>query len=178
MDQLVVLDRQTYLAMLGVLALGRGMDMLSTRIATPRMTLEANPIARFLGWRWGLVVNVALCLVMAASPLPAILIATNSLLIASRNFQSAWLMRTMGEARYRCFIAEQLAQTPWGLFVFCVAGQASLVALIGAALIFYSGGLLVPFAVGAGMITYGVAVTIYTLMAGWWRRRADETAKY
>ncbi|HVY68739.1 MAG TPA: hypothetical protein VHH73_02360 [Verrucomicrobiae bacterium] len=174
MDQLVAFDRQSYFIFLGVLALGRGMDILSTWIATPRLLLEANPLARRLGWKWGAVLNVTLCVLLAAWPMPAIVVATTSFLVASRNFQSAWLMRSMGEARYQCFIADQLSQTPWALFLFCVLAQATLVALIGAALMVYSGWQLVPFGVGSGMITYGVAIAFYTLLAAW-RRRSSGT---
>ena len=83
--------------MLALLVFARGMDFLSTWIATPNLVLEGNPIAKKLGWRWGLLLNVVLVLALALWPLSAIVISTTSVLVAARNFQSAWLMRSLGE---------------------------------------------------------------------------------
>src|SRR5436305_2300576 len=82
------------------LVLSRGMDILSTRIATPNLVLEGNPIAKLLGWRWLLPINLVFCIGLAAWPLPGIMLSTMSLLVSARNFQSAWLMRSLGEEAY------------------------------------------------------------------------------
>jgi PAS domain-containing protein len=66
--------------------------------------LSFRALAKKLGWKWGLVVNAALCLGLAMLPLPAVVICTVSVLVAARNFQSAWLMHSLGEQRYRDFI--------------------------------------------------------------------------
>jgi hypothetical protein len=34
------------------------MDFPSTGIATPHLALEGNPIAKWLGWKWGAVLRV------------------------------------------------------------------------------------------------------------------------
>ena len=80
-----------------LLFVARGMDFLSTWVATPNLVLEGNPIAKKLGWKWGIPLNLALCVGLAFWPLPAIVISTTSVLVAARNFQSAWLMRSLGE---------------------------------------------------------------------------------
>ena len=112
MDDLIAFGSEPYCLYLALLLFARGMDFLSTWIATPNLVLEANPIARKLGWRIGLVVNAIVCGVFALWALPAIVVATTSLLVASRNFQSAWLMRALGEERYRSWISEHLAHQP------------------------------------------------------------------
>jgi hypothetical protein len=148
------------------------MDFLSTWIATPNLVLEANPIARKLGWKGGIILNLILCVAFAFWPLPAIVIITTSLLVASRNFQSAWLMRSLGEERYRCWMAEKLAQTDWGLYLFCLFAQTVLVASVGGCLMAFSHWASIPFAVGTGIITYALAVTFYTLLSVWRIRRS------
>src|SRR5437762_3682919 len=97
MDDPVPFGSADYFLLLGILFFARGMDFLSTWIATPNLVLEGNPIAKKLGWKWGVVVNVALVTGLAMWPLSAIVVATASVLVASRNFQSAWLMHSMGE---------------------------------------------------------------------------------
>src|SRR6516225_6694840 len=101
MDNFVAFGSRDFCLMMFLLAFARGMDFLSTWVATPNLVLEGNPIAKKLGWRWGAVVNVIICVGMALWPATAIAVSTMSVLVASRNFQHAWLMRTMGEERYR-----------------------------------------------------------------------------
>ena len=173
METLLSYDSQLYYVFLGLLLFARGMDFLSTWIATPNLILEANPIAKKLGWKWGIALNVAICFGFAVWPLSAIVIVTTSLLVAARNFQSAWLMRSLGEERYRGWMTEQMEQTSFSLYLFCLLAQTSLTAGLGAALVCFSDLHLVPFAVGMGIITYAVAVVFYTLLSTWRRRRAS-----
>ena len=149
----------------------RGMDFLSTWVATPNLVLEGNPIAKKLGWRWGIPLNVAVCFGLAFWPASAIAVSTTSLLVAARNFQSAWLMRSMGEENYRDWHVERIQETRITLYLFCLAGNTLLTAAVGFAVIYFSGALLVPFAVGLGIVAYAAAVAFFTLLAAWRLRR-------
>jgi hypothetical protein len=171
MDDPVPFGSRAYFVFLAALVAGRGADFLSTWIATPNLVLEANPIAKKLGWRWGLVVNGALCGVFALWPLPAVMICTTSLLVASHNFQEAWLMRALGEDRYREWKSEAVAQTRLPLTIACYAAQTILCGSVGAALVWFNGDQLVPLGVGLGIIGYAVAVSLYSLAALWRRRK-------
>src|SRR5438309_720538 len=106
MDKPVPFASQAYFLFLSLLLFARGADFLSTWIATPNLILEANPIARRLRWKWGIPLNVALCVGFARWPLIAIIIGTTSALVAARNFQLAWLMRSHGEENYRNWSVE------------------------------------------------------------------------
>jgi hypothetical protein len=167
LDQLVPFGSPEYFMFLAVLILGRSMDFLSTWVATPNLVLEANPIARKMGWRVGLIVNAAVCGTCATWPLPSVAITTTSLLVAARNFQSAWLMRSMGEWEYRIWMSERIQTSPRFLFYFCLLAQTSLVGIVGTVLVYFSGLLLVPFGIGVGMITYAFAVLAYSLISVW-----------
>jgi hypothetical protein len=92
-------------------------------------------------------------------------------LVAARNFQSAWLMRSIGEETYRLWMSERLADTPFALFLFCLFGQAGLIAGVGGALIWFSGLALVPLGIGLGLVAYAAAVVLYTLISVWRNRR-------
>src|SRR5205085_1145790 len=78
MERDVLLGSREYLAFLSLLLFSRSMDFLSTWIATPNLILEANPVARKLRWKWGIPVNLALCVIFARWPLTAIIISTTS----------------------------------------------------------------------------------------------------
>lgn len=177
MDDTIPFGSRTYLLMLVLLVFARGMDFLSTWIATPNLVLEGNPIAKKLGWKWGLVVNVVLVTALAMWPLSAIVVATASVLVAARNFQSAWLMHSMGEHGYRDWCVARIQETRPTLYLFCLAGNTLLIAGVGVAVIFFSRTekeelLLVPLGIGMGIVAYAVAVAFYTLLAVWRLRRA------
>lgn len=162
-----------YFLLLGVLLLSRGADFLSTWIATPNLVLEANPLSKRLGWKGGAILNAVLCTAFAVWPLPSIVISTTSLLVAARNFQHAWLMRSLGEEPYRSWVVDRLRETPMPLYLFCLLAQSGLVASIGGALMLFSQWHLVPFAVGLGIVTYALAVTFFTLLSLWRVRRIE-----
>ena len=173
MAETVPFGSHLYLAVLAVLVFARGMDFLSTWIATPNLALEGNPIAKKLGWTWGLVVNAVIVFLLAFWPPSAIVVATASLLVAARNFQFAWLMRTLGETQYRKWYVDRIRGTRLRLFLFCLAGNALLTASIGLALVYFSPPWsILPISIGMGIVTYSVAVTFYTLLGVWNIRRA------
>lgn len=177
MESFVPFASRSYFLFVALLVLSRGLDFLSTWIATPNLELEANPIARKLGWRGSILVNALVCTVFGMWPLPAIVIITASVLVAARNFQSAWLMRSMGEPFYRAWLSERLAESKPGLFVFCLVAQGLLFASLGVALIHFSDWKPVPFGIGTGVIAYAVLVVLFSLMAVWrvWRKTNSDS---
>jgi hypothetical protein len=179
MDESVPFGSPWYVSMLVLLAFARGADFLSTWVATPHLVLEGNPIAKWLGWKWGALVNIAICVGLAFWPLSAIIVATASVLVAARNFQSAWLMRTMGEYDYREWYGRRMAESRLGLYLVCLAGNTLLTAGVGVALIVCSfrwpvesDGWMIPLAIGMGIVAYATAVIVFTLLAVWRSRRA------
>ncbi len=175
MDDLVPFASRTYGLLLLLLLVARGLDFLSTWVATPNLVLEGNPIARKLGWKWGLPLNLVLCFGLAFWPLPAIVISTTSVLVAARNFQSAWLMRSLGEQHYRDWHVERVQETSATLYLSCLFAQTALTAGVGAAVIYFSNWQrdLVPLAIGMGIIFYALAVAFYTLLGIWRLRRSQ-----
>jgi hypothetical protein len=164
-DELVPPGSRLYWFFLALLLVARASDFLSTWLATPSLVLEANPIAKRLGWRWGAVVNLVVCLLLACWPLPAIVLITLSLLVAARNFQSAWLARTLGERKYRTWIVERVAESNRLVFVFCLVAQSLLIGSVGAVLVAFSSQRLVPLAIGTGIIAYAFAVGFFSLLS-------------
>ncbi|MFT4691366.1 MAG: hypothetical protein ACKVHO_06470 [Verrucomicrobiia bacterium] len=160
--ELVPFGSTAYGIMLGLMIFARGMDLLSTWTGTPTLALEANPIARWLGWKLGIVVNLVLCGFVARLPLMAVVIVTTSMLVAARNFKSAWLMRTMGENHYLAFILNQMSCARRSLVLFCLLGEAALFTCIGIALLLTSPLGSIPMGIGVGVLAYALAITIFT----------------
>ncbi len=173
-DDFVQFGSRTYGVVFLLLLVSRGMDFLSTWVATPNMVLEGNPIARKLGWKWGIPLNLGLCFGFAFWPLPAIVISTTSVLVAARNFQSAWLMRSLGEQLYRAWHIERVQETSVTLYLFCLFAQTALFAGVGVAVIYFSWDREpVLLAIGLGIIAYAIAVAFFTLLGIVRLRRAS-----
>ena len=176
MEDTVSFGSKWYFLMMALLVFSRGMDFLSTWVATPNLVLEGNPIAKKLGWTWGLVVNVGLVIWLAMWPVAAIVVSTASVMVAARNFQSAWLMRTLGEHSYRDWHVERLQETRISVYLFCLFGNTLLTAGVGFAIILFSrtetgDWPVVPVSIGMGVVSYAAAVVFYTLLAVWRLRR-------
>jgi hypothetical protein len=175
MAEIVPFGSASYFIFLSLVLAARGMDFLSTWIATPRLELEANPLARAMGWKRGIALNICVAVGIALWPLPAIMVTTTSLLVAARNFQHAWLMRGMGEVAYLAWMSRQISRTSRGLYFGCLIAQAGLVASIGVALAWFGRHLLVPLAIGWGIVAYAVAVLAYTWIGA--RKAFDRRAQ-
>jgi len=153
----------------GLSLVGRAADLISTYIATPNLALEGNPLARRLGWRWGIPINALASLGIGCFPSLAIAVTTTSALVAARNFQSAWIMRSMGEWRYRLWMSERLDQTSRPLPALCFLAESLLTLMPGLALLVFAESSGVAQAVGMGITAYAAAVALFTLMALWRR---------
>lgn len=178
MEEFVPFGSRTYLALLAALLFARGMDFLSTWLATPNLVLEGNPIAKKLGWKWGIPINFGLCLAFAFWVLPAVVIATTSVLVAARNFQGAWLMRSLGEQAYRQWHVERLQEANISLVLGCLFGQTALTGLVGAVLVACTNWERQPIllGIGLGVIAYATAVAGYSLLGIWRLRKADRAS--
>ncbi|HEX3720102.1 MAG TPA: hypothetical protein VH595_19305 [Verrucomicrobiae bacterium] len=163
-----------YVVMFMLLLFARGMDFLSTWLATPNLVLEGNPLAKKLGWKWGAIVNVVLCFCFAFWPLTAIIVITAGLLVAAHNFHWAWLMRSMGEDAYREWFSERLEQTRMPFFLVCLLGETGLTGIIGGALVWFAEMNSIAFAIGFGIVAYSAIVLFYTVLSLWRMRRGME----
>lgn len=57
-----------YLATFFLIALFRVADLYLTWRITPDLKAELNPIVRWLGWRWNVIVNIVLCAITSLLP--------------------------------------------------------------------------------------------------------------
>jgi Flp pilus assembly protein TadB len=71
---------------------------------------------------------------------------------------------------------ERVQETRVSVYLLCLAGNTLLTAGVGVAVILFSNWLLIPLAIGMGIVAYAVAVAFYTLLAIWRMRRARGTS--
>ena len=83
--------------------------------------------------RWGIAFNLLLCAGAAHWPLAGLIVVTTSLLVAARNFKSAWLMRALGEADYAALVGEAMHRSSRRSFLISVLGETLLFGVLGGA---------------------------------------------
>jgi hypothetical protein len=123
--------------------------------------LEANPVARRLGWPFAL-----LTLLLAAVPYfdttAAVIVLVPSLLVAARNFGHVWLMRGLGEER---LLALQLDVARRGVFAeafLYVCAEAGFLTIAAVVLMTLSGGLQTwPYVFAIGLLLWAVAILVH-----------------
>jgi hypothetical protein len=83
-------------------------------------------------------------------------------------------MRSLGEHHYREWHIERVQETSATLYLFCLFAQTSLVAGVGAAVVYFTNWQRDPvlLAIGLGIVAYALAVAFYTLLGVWRLRRA------
>jgi hypothetical protein len=105
-------------------------DVVSTRLATRTLKLEANPIARRLGW-WFIVATLALCLVPYWSVGLGVMIFVMSSFVAASNTGKLWAIRALGEEEYRRHLLRVVRKTRPLYALSAIAVSAAFVLLVG-----------------------------------------------
>lgn len=154
------------LLVLGLVILGRAGDILSTRFVTPNLALEANPIARRMGWKWILITSLVFPVVPFLSIEAGVVIAVGSLLVTYSNLSAAWMIRAVGEDGYRRFVQDAARRSPeWIAHVTRLIG-AACVTIVGVLLLFGSGGPDgIPYWVAIGILAYAGALGLHGTIA-------------
>jgi len=78
-------------------------DIISTRLATPTLILEANPLVRRLGWRFAMS-SILVCLVPYYNTALGMSLFVAYCIVCMFNFMRVWQMRTMGEVEYHALM--------------------------------------------------------------------------
>jgi len=159
-----------------LLLISRLGDMVSTFLVSPNLRLEANPIARRLGWRF-IVGSLVVCVIPYFSPEAAVAILAPSLLVSASNLSKAWSARAMGEEGYVAHVLNLALRT--------TLPQALLPLWAASAFIILAGITLVLLAAepwnelcrwfGLGMVLYGIVQATYGALSlrAMFRRAAE-----
>ena len=158
-DAFVHADGFTHLLAFLVL-LSRIGDVVSTRLVSPTLRLEANPIVRRLGWRFA-----ASTLVIALIPYfmleLGVVVLTTSLLVAGSNFSRGWLAHTLGEAEYQELLLRVASRGNRRVGLGFILAGAAHVAAAGLVMMWLSTPSQWGYYSGLGVLLYGLVVAIY-----------------
>ena len=149
-----------------LLLIARLGDIGSTFLISPELKLEANPIARRLGWRF-IVPSLLICIVPYLSTPVAVGILAPSLFISASNIGKLWMVRAMGEEGYLDHLTRIAAGTRLRQALFPLWAMALFTMLAGATLIFLSASPPNQLAAwfGFGIVLYGIVQMLYGTLA-------------
>jgi hypothetical protein len=112
-------------------------DIGTTYFITPKLKLEANLIARKLGW-WFAIATLAVCLVPYYSTAMAIVALVPSLMVSAANAGKIWFARAYGEDAYEELLLRMARKSRLSGALVPVITAAGFTALIGLVLLLLS----------------------------------------
>ena len=137
-------------------------DIATTFLVTPNLVLEANPIARRLGWRFALL-TLLICAVPYFSLHYGVMVLVPFLMVSASNAGKVWAARAMGEHPYKAMLLNLVGKSKLRHALGGVWVSASFIILLGVVLL-----LLYPdpdeelaFWFGSGIVTYGIVVAVH-----------------
>ncbi len=115
-----MMDHLVHVVALGTL-ISRFGDIGTTFLVSPTLRVEANPIARRLGWKY-VFTTAAVALIPYYSIHGGVMVLTTSFLIAALNASEAMLSRFLGEESYAALHREAIQKMPiaLGLSLLCL----------------------------------------------------------
>ncbi len=158
-DAFVHADWFTHLLAFLVL-LSRISDVVSTRLITPTLRLEANPVVRRLGWGFAFT-TLLIGLIPYFMTTFGVVVLTTSLLVAGSNFSRGWVAHAIGEAEYEEFLLRVASRGSRRVAVSFILAGAAHFALAGAVLMWLSAQNQWGFYVGVGVLFYGFVVALH-----------------
>lgn len=149
----------------GLLFLSRLGDIVSTYLVSPELKLEANPIAKKLGWSFALA-SLLVCLIPYYSAPMSIIILVPSLMVSASNTSKIWFARAYGESEYQELLQRMARRSRLSDSLVPNLAAAAFTALIGLILL-----LLCPdpqkdwgFWFGFGFLAYALAIAFHGSM--------------
>ncbi len=148
-----------------LLLLARIGDVGTTYLVTPTLELEANPIARKLGWPFALLSLGACLLPYVHMPLAVSALVT-FLLVSASNAGKIWIVRTIGEKAYATSLLDLARKSKLSHALLGLAASTFFVALAGGTiLLFYPSEDEWGFWLGLGVLLYAGARWFYGTLA-------------
>jgi len=106
-----------------IVIFGRILDIASTRYVTRELKLETNKLARKIGWRGMILLQIPIVFLGSLDFYFALFIFFWLILLFGNNIQGSWYIKEVGENNYRKELHSNLKVTkPWKIII----GEISL----------------------------------------------------
>ncbi|TFG06317.1 MAG: hypothetical protein EU539_07990 [Promethearchaeota archaeon] len=101
-----------------IVIIGRALDIISTRYVTKELKLETNKLARRLGWKGAIFLQIPLIILGCLDFYFALFIFFWSLFLFANNIEGSWYIKEVGEENYKEEIKSHLKNSKtWKIIV-------------------------------------------------------------
>lgn len=118
--QLILQDTQWYQFLLNAIItiIGRALDMLSTRYVTKELKLETNRIAKRVGWKGMVLMQIPIIILGSLDIYFSFFIFWWSILLFANNIEGSWYIKQAGEEAYQKEIKDKLEKSKTWKIIF------------------------------------------------------------
>lgn len=111
--QLIIRDVEWYQYLLNafIVIIGRLLDILSTRYVSKELKLETNKLARRIGWKGVILMQIPIIILGSLDVYLAFFIFIWSLLLFANNIMGSWNIKQIGEEQYYEDLKSRLKET-------------------------------------------------------------------
>lgn len=167
--QLIVRNVEWYQFLINALIviIGRSLDILSTRYVTKELFLETNKLARKLGWKGMILIQLPLVLLGSLDLYFALFIFMWSLFLSANNLEGSWYVKEVGEEEYKEELKEEVQNVK---LLTLILGEISYIlnftisGILIIVFLFIFRDLLAIFFIALALICNGVLSTIRSIM--------------
>jgi hypothetical protein len=128
-------------------------DLGSTWLASPTLRLEANPLARRLGWRFGLLTLGVAALPYYNTAL-GVMVLTASFLVTAYNLSGGWMMRALGEDEMSALLERAARRSSLRSALGFTMGAGAATMLVGLLMIWLSETVEWGYSFGWGIVMF------------------------
>ncbi len=167
--QIFLQDTQWYqfLVNASITIIGRALDMLSTRYVTKELKLETNRIARRVGWKGMILMQIPIIILGTLDFYLSFFIFWWSIFLFANNIEGSWYIKQAGEDTYQKEIKDRLKQSKTWKIVFSELSSFLKFTLAGTFILiflFVFNDIIAVFLISLALIIQGVFGTISSVL--------------
>ncbi len=129
-------------------------------MVTPGLKLEANLIAKRLGWKKMAILNIVLCFFASVSLEATVIISTASLLVSGNNFGRGLISRGLGEEKSKQMFNDALKNLSVKTILIFTLSYGFVYILLGLVVLYFNNSLIINY-ISHGIIIFGIAIIIH-----------------
>ena len=167
--QLIIRNVQWYQFLINafISAIGRLLDILSTRYVSKELKLETNKLAKRIGWKGMILMQIPIVILGSLDFYFSFFILWWSLLIFANNIEGSWYIKETGEDRYHKELETRVKNSKTWKIVFSELSSILRFTLAGIFIIiflFVFNDLLAVLLISLALIIQGIFGTISSIL--------------
>ncbi|MFX1592241.1 MAG: hypothetical protein ACFFCL_06060 [Promethearchaeota archaeon] len=146
---------------------GRFLDMLSTRYVTKELKLETNIIARRIGWKGMILMQIPIIVLGSLDFYLSFFIFWWSIFLFANNIEGSWYIKEAGEEKYQKEIKNRLEKSKTWKIIFSESSSFLKFTLAGTFILiflFIYNDIIAVFLIALALIIQGIFGTISSII--------------